>query len=110
MGGLDGSIGVVRVEAAVAVVDQARVAEVAVVAVTGGPTSRNTLTTHLLQSVKNITFLGNPLTGVRNRLLVLGRTFGSRRVNNETGTSLILMTFRTYFIMTSRRKYMPPLI
>ena len=77
----------------------------AVKVVIGGPTSRKVLTTHHHQSVKNIICTGNRLTGVRNQPHALGRTSGSLRVSNETSTSLILVTFKTFYITTSIGKY-----
>ena len=63
-----------------------------------------------IQFVKNIMFTGNLLIGVKSLKLALGRTFGFPNLNNETVTSLILMTFKTPYIMTSIGKYMPLLI
>ena len=58
-----------------------------------------------IQFVKNIMFSGNLHTGVKNQHLAHGKISGSLRLNNETGTSLILMTFKILFIMTSIDKY-----
>ena len=71
-----------------------------------GPTSRGMQTTLLHQFVKNIMFLGSLHTGVKNRHHVLGKISGFPRLNNEILTSLILMTFKTLYTMTSTRKYM----
>ena len=60
-----------------------------------------------IQFVKNIMFTGSLLIGVKSQLHVLGRTFGFPKLNNETGTSLILMTYMTFYITTSIEKYMP---
>ena len=73
--------------------------------VKGGPTSRRALITLHQGSVKNIMSMGSLHTGVRSQPLVHGRTSGSLRVNNETMTNLILMTYKTLCIKASTGKY-----
>ena len=74
-----------------------------------GPTSRRARTILLLGCVRNITSMGSQLIGVRSQPLAHGKTSGFRRTSNETKTSLISMTYKTFCITTSIRKYMPPL-
>ena len=84
--------------------------KVAGVIIIDGPTLKSMQITLHRQSAGNITFMGNLLIGVRSLNLALGRTFGFPNLNNETVTSLILMTFKTPYIMTSIGKYMLLLI
>ena len=63
------------------------------------------LTTLLHQSVNDITFSGNRLIGVKSQGLVPGKSSGFQKVNNETVTNPILMTFKTHCIK-GIRKYM----
>ena len=71
---------------------------------TDGPTSPSMLTTHHLQSVKNIIFTGKVLTGVKSQLPVPGRTIFCPRIN-ETGASLTITTYKKPCIHTKTTKY-----
>ena len=73
----------------------------------GGPTSPRVLIILPVPSVKNITFLGKVLTGVKNLPHVLGKTILHQKTN-ETGASLISMTYKKICIQTQDRKYIQP--
>ena len=74
--------------------------------VTDGPTSRRVRITLHRQSVKNITFLGSQLIGVKNQTPALGKISGFQKLSNETVASLTLVTYKIHYITTSIEKYM----
>ena len=95
-----------------AVVVVAGVAEAAEVEVrvrarsqTGGPTSPSMRIIPRIQSVKNIMFLGKVLIGVKSQLHVHGKTSLYQKINNETGASLDLKTYKKPCIPDLKQKY-----
>ena len=72
---------------------------------TGGPTSQKVQIIPRIRSVKNITFLGKVLIGVRSQSLVLGRIILYQRISNETVASLDLKTYKKLCIHDQTQKY-----